>query len=358
MSKNLVLHVVGARPNFVKLLTVYSALRGICDQLIVHTGQHYDYELSKVFFKELSTPEPDYDLNVGSGSHGHQTGEMLKRVEEVLLKEKPNVVVVYGDTNSTLAGALASVKLGISVAHVEAGVRSYEKRMAEEIDRVVVDHVSELLFAPTRKAIENLRREGIVEGVYLAGDVMLDLFLSVRDRFDVRDEGFVLVTVHRAENTDSPARLKAILEALVESGEMVVFPMHPRTRKRIAEYGFGWFLSAGNVEVREPLGYLEFLDVMSKARMVVTDSGGVQKEAYFMGKPCVTLRERTEWVETIESGWNILVGADKARILDALKSFRPKGEPDLSIFGDGASRRIASIIVERLALATRGKHYY
>ncbi|MCR8501860.1 MAG: UDP-N-acetyl glucosamine 2-epimerase, partial [Crenarchaeota archaeon] len=193
------------------------------------------------------------------------------------MKEKPGVVVVYGDTNSTLAGALASAKLGIPVAHVEAGVRSYEKYMAEEINRVVVDHVSELLFAPTRKAVGNLRREGIVEGVYFTGDVMLDLFLRVRSRFGVRDEGFILVTVHRAENTDSPGRLKAILEALAESGETVVFPMHPRTRKRIAEYGLGWFLSAGNVEVREPLGYLEFLDVMSKARMVVTDSGGVQK---------------------------------------------------------------------------------
>ncbi|MEM0376854.1 MAG: UDP-N-acetylglucosamine 2-epimerase [Thermofilum sp.] len=204
---------------------------------------------------------------------------------------------------------------------------------------------------PTRKAVGNLRREGIVEGVYFTGDVMLDLFLRVRSRFGVRDEGFILVTVHRSENTDSPGRLKAILEALVESGETVVFPMHPRTRKRIAEYGLGWFLSAGNVEVREPLGYLEFLDVVSRARMVVTDSGGVQKEAYFMGKPCVTLRERTEWVETVESGWNILVGADKARILEALKSFRPRGEPDLSIFGDGrASERIASVIAERLAL--------
>lgn len=350
MSRELVLHVVGARPNFIKLSVVYSALKDIFDQLIVHTGQHYDYELSRVFFEELAIPEPDYDLNVGSGSHGYQTGEMLKRVEEVLLKENPRVVVVYGDTNSTLAGALASVKLGIPVAHVEAGVRSYEKYMAEEINRVVVDHVSEFLFAPTRKAVENLQREGIVKGVYFTGDVMLDIFVSVRDKFSVRDEGFILVTVHRAENTDSPERLKAILEALVESGERVIFPMHPRTRKRIAEYGFEWFLNAENVEVTKPLGYLKFLDVMSRARVVVTDSGGVQKEAYFMGKPCITLRESTEWVETVESGWNTLAGADKERILNALRSFKPRGKPDLSVFGVGqASRKIASILAERLA---------
>lgn len=350
MGRELVLHVVGARPNFIKLSVVYSALKDIFDQLIVHTGQHYDYELSRVFFEELAIPEPDYDLNVGSGSHGYQTGEMLKRVEEVLLKENPRVVVVYGDTNSTLAGALASVKLGIPVAHVEAGVRSYEKYMAEEINRVVVDHVSEFLFAPTRKAVENLQREGIVKGVYFTGDVMLDIFVSVRDKFSVRDEGFILVTVHRAENTDSPERLKAILEALVESGERVIFPMHPRTRKRIAEYGFEWFLNAENVEVTKPLGYLKFLDVMSRARVVVTDSGGVQKEAYFMGKPCITLRESTEWVETVESGWNTLAGADKERILNALRSFKPRGKPDLSVFGVGqASRKIASILAERLA---------
>ncbi|MEM1646316.1 MAG: UDP-N-acetylglucosamine 2-epimerase (non-hydrolyzing) [Ignisphaera sp.] len=349
MGRELVLHVVGARPNFIKLSVVYSALKDIFDQLIVHTGQHYDYELSRVFFEELAIPEPDYDLNVGSGSHGYQTGEMLKRVEEVLLKENPRVVVVYGDTNSTLAGALASVKLGIPVAHVEAGVRSYEKYMAEEINRVVVDHVSEFLFAPTRKAVENLQREGIVKGVYFTGDVMLDIFVSVRDKFSVRDEGFILVTVHRAENTDSPERLKAILEALVESGERVIFPMHPRTRKRIAEYGFEWFLNAENVEVTKPLGYLKFLDVMSRARVVVTDSGGVQKEAYFMGKPCITLRESTEWVETVESGWNTLAGADKERILNALRSFKPRGKPDLSVFGVGqASRKIASILAERL----------
>ncbi|MEM2240135.1 MAG: UDP-N-acetylglucosamine 2-epimerase (non-hydrolyzing) [Candidatus Bathyarchaeia archaeon] len=349
MDKNLIVHVVGARPNFIKLSAVYTALKRFFNQLIVHTGQHYDYELSRVFFKELNIPEPNYDLNVGSGPHGYQTGEILKRVEEVLLKEKPRMVMVYGDTNSTLAGALASVKLGIRVAHVEAGVRSYEKHMAEEINRVIVDRISDLLFAPTERAVKNLRKEGIVEGVYFTGDVMLDLFLSFRNRFNVRDEDFILVTVHRAENTDDPKRLKTILEALAESGEEVVFPMHPRTRKRAMEYGFEQFLKAENIKVTKPMGYLEFLDAMSRARIVATDSGGVQKEAYFMGKPCVTLRESTEWVETVESGWNVLVGVDKERILNTLKEFKPRGKPDLSLFGDGgASRRIASILSERL----------
>lgn len=349
MNSTSIIHVVGARPNFVKLSMVYSALGNAFDQLIVHTGQHYDYELSRVFFEELNIPEPDYNLNVGSGSHGYQTGEMLKRVEEVILKEKSKITIVYGDTNSTLAGALASAKLGIPVAHVESGVRSYEKHMAEEINRVIVDRVSDLLFAPTKRAVENLRREGVTEGVYFSGDVMLDLFLSVRNRFNVRDEGFILVTVHRAENTDNPERLKAILEALVESRERIVFPMHPRTRKRIVEYGFEWFLNAKNVEVTEPVGYLEFLNLMSRARIVATDSGGVQKEAYFMGKPCVTLRDSTEWVETVETGWNVLVSTDKERILNALKGFKPKGKPDLSLFGCGeASKNISSILSERL----------
>ncbi|MEM2741385.1 MAG: UDP-N-acetylglucosamine 2-epimerase (non-hydrolyzing) [Nitrososphaeria archaeon] len=348
MSKSLIVHVVGARPNFIKLSVVYGALRKFFDQLIVHTGQHYDYELSRIFFKELNIPEPDYDLNVGSGSHGYQTGEMLKRVEEVLLKEEPRVVMVYGDTNSTLAGALASVKLGIDVAHVEAGVRSYEKYIAEEINRVIVDRISDLLFAPTRRAVENLHREGIAEGVYFTGDVMLDLFLSFRNRFCVRDEDFILVTVHRAETTDNPKRLKAILEALVESGERIIFPMHPRTRKRVMEYGFEWFLKAGNVEVMEPVGYLEFLNIMSRAKKVVTDSGGVQKEAYFIGKPCITPRGTTEWVETVESGWNILVGADKEKIVKAMKEFKPEDGRNLSLFGDGgASRKIAFILAER-----------
>ena len=310
---NIIAHVVGARPNFIKLAVLYPELRNNFEQVIIHTGQHYDYELSRIFFNELDIPEPDYNLDVGSGSHGYQVGEMLKRCEGVLLEEKPRLVMVYGDTNSTLAGALASVKLGFPVAHVEAGVRSHERYMAEEVNRVVVDHVSELLFAPTKRAMENLRMEGIRRGAYLTGDVMLDLFNRFRDKFEeYRDRNeFILVTVHRAENVDEPHRLRNILEALAESGEEIVFPVHPRTRRRIEEHGLTRFLEAENIHLLQPLGYLEFLKSMSRAVKVVTDSGGVQKEAFYMAKPCITLREVTEWTETVETGWNILVGADR-----------------------------------------------
>lgn len=344
------MHVVGARPNFVKLAVLYPELSDVFDQLIVHTGQHYDYELSKIFFEELKIPEPDYNLGVGSGLHGYQTGEMLKRCENVFVEEKSTLVVVYGDTNSTLAGALASVKLKIPVAHVEAGLRCGLRYMPEEINRVLVDHVSELLFAPTETAVKNLYCEGIRSGVYFTGDIMLDLFLKFGKRFlKGGEEDFILVTVHRAENVDNPERLKAILEALVECGENIIFPMHPRTRSRIEEFGFKWFFKAESVKVVKPLGYVEFLRLMNRAKKVVTDSGGVQKEAYFMGKPCITLREATEWVETIDSGWNVLVGADKNRIVEAIKEFKASGNPDLELFGGGmAAKRIADILRSKL----------
>ena len=309
-----------------------------------------EYELSKVFFEGFHIPEPNYNLNVGSGSHGYQVGEMLKRCEGVLLKEKPSLVMVYGDTNSTLAGALASVKLKIPVAHVEAGVRSYERYMAEGVNRVLVDYISELLFAPTDRAKENLRREGVERGVYVTGDVMLDLFNKFRDKLDqqISKNEFILVTVHRAENVDDPSRLRSILEALVESGMEVIFPIHPRTKKWIEEYGLTSFHDARNIHILQPLGYLEFLRLMSRASKVVTDSGGVQKEAYFMTKPCITLRETTEWMETVEKGFNVLVGANKDKIIKAIQEFNPEGEPDLGIYGDGhAASKIASILSKK-----------
>jgi len=343
-------HVVGARPNFVKLAVVYSKLDEF-NQLIIHTGQHYDYELSRVFFEELNIPMPDYNLNVGSGSHGYQVGEILRRCEKILVREEPSLVTVYGDTNSTLAGALATVKLGIPVAHVEAGLRCGLRYMAEEVNRVLVDHISELLFAPTRTAVRNLHAEGIKEGVYFTGDVMLDLFLRYKDRLFSKEEDFILATVHRAENVDDPHRLKAILEALIECGERVIFPMHPRTRRRIKEFGFTWFFKARNVKIFKPLGYIKFLRLMARAEKVITDSGGVQKEAFFMGKPCITLREVTEWVETVKQGWNILVGTDKIKIINAIRNFRPKSSSDLSVFGDGrAGEKIADIIRSKFGL--------
>jgi UDP-N-acetylglucosamine 2-epimerase (non-hydrolysing) len=344
---NTCVHIVGARPNFIKLATLYTKLTSFFNQVIIHTGQHYDYELSKVFFKELNIPDPDYNLNVGSGSHGYQTGEMLKQCEKVLVRKKPQFVIVYGDTNSTLAGALAAVKLRIPVVHIEAGLRCGLRYMPEEINRTLVDHMSKLLFTPTETAMKNLYREGITDGVYFTGDVMLDIFLKFRNSLPKQEEDFILVTVHRAENVDEPERLRYILEALVECNENIVFPMHPRTRNRIEEFGFTWFFKARNVKIIKPLGYTDFLKLMSSARKVVTDSGGVQKEAYFMGKPCITLRNETEWIETVNSGWNILVGSEKGKIVEAIMKFKPYGNPDLSLFGNGkATEKIVNILLE------------
>ena len=348
--------VVGARPQFIKMAPVSRELRRYFDEVVIHTGQHYDYEMNKIFFEQLNIPEPDYYLGVGSGSHGYQTGEMLKRIEEVLMKEKPDLVLVYGDTNSTLAGALAAVKLHIKVAHVEAGLRSFDKRMPEEVNRVLTDHVSDYLFAPTETAVRNLRNEGITEGVYLTGDVMYDALLhnievarknsDIIERLNLKPKGYLLATVHRAENTDSRENLESIVDAFIESNELIVFPVHPRTKKYLNGYGLIEKLEkAGNVLLIPPVGYLDMLVLEENAKKILTDSGGVQKEAYFLKVPCITLRERTEWVETVEDGWNVLVGADKFKILDAIENFEPSNETYSYRFGDGrASERIAGIL--------------
>lgn len=349
-----VLSVVGARPQFIKAHPVHLSLVRHFEHIIVHTGQHYDLEMSRIFFNELGIPEPGYNLEVGSASHGVQTGRMLERVERVLMEEAPDLVIVYGDTNSTLAGALAAVKLHIPLAHVEAGLRSYDRRMPEEINRIVADHLSNILFAPTETAVENLKREGILEGVHLVGDVMVDALYLHRDvarrsrileELGVKEKGYLLVTVHRASNTDDRRNLEAITSALVESGERIVFPVHPRTREALQRHGLLKRLEgAGEVQVIPPVGYIEFLRLMEGARKVLTDSGGVQKEAYILGVPCITLRDTTEWVETVKDGWNVLVGADKERILKAIETFNPEG-PRGEVFGDGrASERITEVL--------------
>lgn len=353
-SRLKVASVVGARPQFIKAAPVSRALRQVAHEVLIHTGQHYDHGLSAVFFEELNIPEPDYHLGVGSGSHGWQTGQMLIRLEETLLIERPDWVLVYGDTNSTLAGALAAVKLHIPVAHVEAGLRSFNRRMPEETNRVLTDHVSDLLFCPTQTAVDNLHREGIRRGVYLVGDVMYDAVLEhlalaerqsdILTRLGLDPGGYALATVHRPGNTDDPTRLQAILTALTQMEWPVIFPVHPRTRQRMAEFGLDLGRAGQNPRLIDPVGYLDMLILEKHARLILTDSGGVQKEAFFLAVPCVTLREETEWVETVEAGWNRLVSCDPAAILQAARQFRPSGTPP-PLFGDGrAAERIASLL--------------
>lgn len=348
--------IVGARPQFIKLAPVSRELRKDFDEVLIHTGQHYDYEMNRIFFEQLDIPEPDYYLGVGSGSHGYQTGEMLKKIEKVLMKENPRLVLVYGDTNSTLAGALAAVKLHIKVAHVEAGLRSFDKQMPEEINRILTDHVSDYLFAPTETAVKHLYNEGITENVYLTGDVMYDALLhniqiarkesDILDRLHLKSKEYLLATVHRVENTDNKDNLTSIAEAFMESNELIVFPVHPRTLKYLDEYKLlDRINAASNIILLPPVGYLDMLVLEENAKKILTDSGGVQKEAYFLRIPCITLRERTEWIETVKDGWNLLVGADKHKILNAIFEFTPSGETYTYRFGDGnASKKIVDIL--------------
>ncbi|RFO98798.1 UDP-N-acetylglucosamine 2-epimerase (non-hydrolyzing) [Rhodoferax lacus] len=326
-----VVTVVGARPQFIKAAAVSRALRtghaGKIEEVLVHTGQHYDDNMSKVFFDELDIPQPAYNLEISGGQHGAMTGRMLEGVEKVLLQEKPDWLLIYGDTNSTLAGALAAAKLHIPVAHVEAGLRSFNMRMPEEINRILADRVSSLLFCPTETAVHNLKAEGVCRGVHNVGDVMFDVALFYRERarqnsnvlqtLGLAPGAFALATCHRAENTDDPVRLRAILSALADIATRlpVVLPLHPRTRKLIGDYGMAALLA--RITVTEPLPFLDMVALEQASRVILTDSGGVQKEAFFYGIPCITMRDETEWVETVDLGWNQLVGACTEAILIA-----------------------------------------
>jgi UDP-GlcNAc3NAcA epimerase len=352
-----ILTVVGARPQFIKAAPVSRAIREQADEVLVHTGQHYDKSMSDVFFAELHIPVPDYHLHVGSKSHGAQTGEMLAKIEEVILKEKPDCLLVYGDTNSTLAGALAASKLHVPVAHVEAGLRSFNKRMPEEINRILTDHVSKWLFCPTETAVNHLQTEGIHKGVYLVGDVMLDAVLynsklaneksSVLKELNVGPKEYVLITLHRAENTDDPARLSQIISALNELPLPAVLPLHPRTKGKMAQMGLS--IRNPNVKLIEPVGYLDMLQLEVNAKKILTDSGGVQKEAFFAKVPCITMRDETEWTETVELGANLLVGADPSKILDAVENFTVDFSLVKEVFGDGhASEKIVEQLLKDL----------
>lgn len=348
-----VLTVVGARPQFVKAAVISKILRRSATEILVHTGQHYDFNLSELFFKELEIPEPDYNLEVGSGPHGAQTGKILEALEEVIIKEGPDLVLIYGDTNSTLAGVLAAVKLKIPVAHVEAGLRSFNRKMPEEINRVVADHLATWLLAPTATAVRNLAAEGIVTGVHLTGDVMYDAFLAVskvaRERSAILTAlhqtpgNYSLLTLHRAENTDDPQRLQTIFSTLDELDQAVIFPIHPRTREKLKQFGIRPAEKA--LRMIEPVGYFDMLNLELNAYRIFTDSGGVQKEAYMAKVPCITLREETEWVETIEAKWNRLAGADPEAIMKAADLSWVGSDYPL-LFGDGkAACKIIQILV-------------
>jgi len=349
--------IVGARPQFIKCNPVSKELRKDHQEVLIHTGQHYNYEMSKLFFEQLGIPKPDYNLGVGSGSHGEQTGKMLIEIEKILLKEKPDLVLVYGDTNSTLAGALAAVKLHIVIGHVEAGLRSFDKKMPEEINRVLTDHCSDLLFSPTRTGVINLEREGITKGVHLTGDVMYDALLnnlkiaeksSILDELNVKNEEFYLTTVHRPENTDNIKNLSKILQVLSRINGKVIFPVHPRTMKFIKNNNLEKMIDE-NVIMIKPVGYLDFIWLEKNAKKILTDSGGIQKEAYMLKVPCITLRENTEWVETVKDGWNVLAGTNEEEILNSVKNFNPGGKQK-KCFGNGTGSKQIKKILDQLKI--------
>jgi UDP-GlcNAc3NAcA epimerase len=360
------LSIVGARPQFVKVAMIADAAKRRnrkaasrserIQHRLTHTGQHYEHKMSGIFFDELNLPKPDHHLGVGSGPHGEQTGAMLAKIEKVLIAEKPDVVMIYGDTNSTVAGALAAAKLHIQVAHLESGLRSFNRRMPEEINRIASDHISDFLFCPTVTAVENLRSEGITKNVFNTGDVMLDSAIvygekarkrgNILKELQVEPREYALATIHRAENTDSPERLGRLLEALAGLDCNIVLPIHPRVREKL-KHGQALRSTAklleksGKLKITQPVSYLDMLSLEIHARLVLTDSGGVQKEAFFAGIPCITLREETEWLETQEDGWNQLAGTDPVKIRKAVAEEWQRNrvgrneKPDLKSFGNG-----------------------
>ena len=359
--------ILGARPQFIKAAAVSRAIENYNRnagsrkiwEIIVHTGQHYDENMSRIFFDQMHIHEPDYHLGIGSGSHGQMTGTMLGKAEGVIIKESPDWILLYGDTNSTIAGALAAAKLNIPVAHVEAGLRSYNKKMPEEINRLLTDHVSTLLFTPTEAATENLTREGILNGVIQTGDVMYDAFLYYRKlghdqstiltELELKPKSYCLATIHRQENTDDLNRMHSIFkgfDAIADQNYSMVIPLHPRTRKALTHCKIE-IHSNPYVKMIEPVGYMDMIQLESNARIIFTDSGGVQKEAYFAGVPCVTLRDETEWVETVENGVNFLAGADTNATVEAYeKALKADVKLINGLYGDGhAAEKIVDTLI-------------
>ncbi len=343
--------IVGARPQFIKAATLSRVIKNFTaiHEIIIHTGQHYDPNMSGIFFEELNIPKPDINLEIGSGNHGKQTARMLEGIEEILLREKPDWVLVYGDTNSTIAGALAAAKLNIKIAHVEAGLRSFNRSMPEEINRIATDHISDVLFAPTQNAMQLLAIEGLSDKAVFSGDVMFDSIeyykiIAEKKCFlhnIIKEEPgkYFLATVHRQENTDQIKNLQSIFLAFSELDMPVIVPLHPRTMKLMDEVTY-----RSNVKIINPVGYLEMITLLNSCHKVLTDSGGLQKEAFFLKKPCITLREETEWIETLEGGWNYIVGANKLKIIEKVNANHVQEQKDY--FGDG---KAAEKIIEYMS---------
>jgi UDP-N-acetylglucosamine 2-epimerase len=358
-----VLTLVGNRPQFVKAAAVSTNLRAGAEEVVVHTGQHYDRELSGIFFEELGLAPPDHLLEVGSGSHAEQTGAIITRLEPLVERIEPDALLIYGDTNSTLGGALVAAKAGIRQAHVEAGMRSFNREMPEEVNRMVADSLADLLLCSTQLAVRNLEREGLGEGATLVGDVMADVALifgpiaerrsEVLERLRLEPRSYCVATAHRASNVDEPWRLARLVEVLARCAKVapVIFPVHPRTRARLEAAGLLDSLESQGIRAIEPLGYLDITRLLRSCRAVLTDSGGLQKEAFLASVPCVTMREETEWVETVEAGWNRLVGLDAEAAAKALEELPTPGErvsPAAKVYGGGrAGERVAAAIEER-----------
>lgn len=353
-----ILTIVGARPQFIKAASLSRYLKSFSDikEIILHTGQHYDNNMSDDFFSELDIPIPDYNLQVGSDTPARQTGKMMMGIEDVVLKEWPDSILIYGDTNSTLAGAIAGSKLHIPVGHVEAGLRSYDREMPEEINRIVSDAVSTILFCPTETAVNNLKKEGITKGVYNVGDIMFETYLyyknqaqknfTILNRLNLEPKEFTLCTIHRASNTDNTENLKNIFIGLTNSKGIIILPLHPRTKEKIIKNKSLKKYIGQNIRIIKPIGYFDMVCLEANAKKIVTDSGGVQKEAYFNKVPCITLRENTEWVETIEEGVNKLVGVDPEKIKESINNFHPQEQNySKSLYGDGrTSEKIIKIL--------------
>ena len=343
--------VVGARPNFVKLAPIHRAISKSCEHTIIHTGQHYEYELSEIFFREFNVPKPDFNLDVNRGTQAFQIGEMMKKLQNIFLTHKFDIIIVYGDTNSTFAGAFSAKTSGMRVAHVESGLRCFDHEMPEEINRVLTDHSSDLLFTPTQTAIDNLQREGMSQGIIHSGDLSVEIIKhslkftansSILRRLQVRAKSYNLFTMHRAENTRLKSTMTSVVNALgVLSESPIIFPIHPRTKKALNELKlYDKLESYDHVKLIKPVGYIDFINLLRNANKIISDSGGVQKEAYLLGVPCITIRRNTEWVETVSSGWNVLVGTDKAKIIESVRNWNPDVKRRKSLFGSGTTSAI------------------